>query len=253
MLVWTGETVDNCRRSSHQFLFNIREETALPEDRVAVLDLPSQDEQWDPVNLIHLYKGSGGRVEDWQHEAILLNIAAHVIFRRGYLYTPEERLAVLMPTNAFKAMLERYINVPRPADAAPGKADLPWPRSSLTANLVEYNRHRMPLTPLIVAETITNAGWILKLFLIIATSISATGLTVVDTVWYKPYASAFIEKSNHSIVAASRHKGILFWITDGNTVREFNSMFAALVTRRLIRFQIPRYQVTFGSSCDQTE
>jgi hypothetical protein len=46
-------------------------------------------------------------------------------------------------------------------------------------------------------------------FLTIATTISATGLTVLDTLWYKPYESAFTALEHHSLVASSRQKGIL--------------------------------------------
>ena len=87
---------------------------------------------------------------------------------------------------------------------------------SLYHNILEYNFPAIPgmerrekLTPRIVARTIKKAGWLLQMFLTIATTVSAAGLTVLDTLWYKPYESAFTALEHHSIVASSRQKGIL--------------------------------------------
>jgi hypothetical protein len=72
-----------------------------------------QEQPWDPIHMIHFYKGKGMLIEDWQHEIIIIiNLVAHVVCNRGHLYTPEDRLGILFPTNLFKAMLEKYINYP---------------------------------------------------------------------------------------------------------------------------------------------
>jgi hypothetical protein len=210
------------------------EETLLPPDHGGLLGQENHQEQpWDPIHLIHLYMGKGLRIEDWQREdiiIIIINLVAQVVRNRGHRYTPEDRLGVLFPTNLFKSMLEKFFNYPRPADVLPGRADLPLLDKSLIDNIREFNYpsvqgavdHHPPLTVEMVADTIREAGWLLQSFLTLATTISATGLTFVDTLWYKPYESDFAAMDNHSIVAASRQKGILIWVTDCNT-RSFNS------------------------------
>ena len=91
---------------------------------------------------------------------------------------------------------------------------------------------RDELTPSIVAKSIKRAGWLLQNFITIATTISATGLTVLDTLWYKPYESAFTALEHHSIVASSRQTGILMWATDCNGLLGFDSRLFSLAARR---------------------
>jgi hypothetical protein len=136
-------------------------------------------------------------------------------------------------TRIRNALLDALVNVPRPGDAAPGADELPMWNRSLLDNIRALNKERLPLQPYMVVETIRNSGWILRPFVTIATSISATGLTAVDTIWYKPYASRFTEKANRSIVAGSRQKGMLVWVTDANTVLDFKQQTGGTLCQAL--------------------
>jgi hypothetical protein len=94
-------------------------------------------------------------------------------------------------------MINKHVNLRRPSVINGATDNLPILGKSLYRNILEYNFPAFPgverqekLTPRIVAKTIKKAGWLLQNFMTIATTVSATGLTVLDTLWYKPYESA---------------------------------------------------------------
>ena len=165
---------------------------------------------------------------------------AQKIASRGHLYTPEDHLGILVPTNALKALIFKHLEVGRPSIINDTTEKLPNLETSLYHNIREYNfptitgveRQREELTPMLIAQTIRTAGWLLQNFITVATTISATGMTVLDTLWYKPYESEFTALEHHSIVASSRQTGILIWATDVNSLLGFNERFCSLAVRR---------------------
>ena len=61
-----------------------------------------------------------------------------------------------------------------------------------------------PVRPANIVWALKHSGWIFAGYLVVATSIASTEVTFTDTIWFKPYASPFTEKTNHSVVACTR-------------------------------------------------
>ena len=92
-------------------------------------------------------------------------------------------------------------------------------------------RDSEPVRPANIVCALTHNGWIFAGYLAVATSISSTGVTFTDTIWFKPNASPFTEMNNHSVVACTRARGLLFVITNVNTLANFSRRFVALAVK----------------------
>ena len=106
--------------------FDFGEETSLPTNHGLVgSHMDDRQPPWNPIHLIHIYKGKGKQIQEPQHEIIIIEIRSHMIVSRGHQYTPEEHLEVLVPRNAFKAMINKHVNLRRPSVINDATENLP--------------------------------------------------------------------------------------------------------------------------------
>ena len=120
--------------------FDFGVETSLPTNHGWIgSHMDNRQPPWDPIHLIHIYKGKGRQILDSQHEVIIIEILSHLIVSRGHLYTPEDHLGVLVPTNALKALIFKYVNLRRPSIINDATENLPNLGKSLYHNILEYN------------------------------------------------------------------------------------------------------------------
>ena len=82
-----------------------------------------------------------------------------------------------------------------------------------------------------VAQALLKNGLIFSGALVVSTTMAATGVTFLDSLWFKPYASAFTEKLHHSVVATSRARGMMAIATNANTIRNYNKQFITLAVK----------------------
>ena len=126
-----------------------------------------------------------------------------------------------------------YLSKAKPALDYQDHASLPDHSLDLLTNIriLTGVRATEPVRPANIVWALNHNGWIFAGYLAVATSISSTGVTFTDTIWFKPYASPFTEKNNHSVVACTRARGLLFVVTNVNTLANFSRRYVALAVK----------------------
>ncbi len=183
------------------------------------------------INAIHIHTGKGKKLSDGHQFWVMIYLIAEMIVQRGDRYNFKDQLGILVPTNGLKKMLNDLLIAAKPFQE--WSESLPHESLSLKANIRQVNglSPLQDFTTFHVTQALVNYGWIFSGALVVSTTMAATGVTFLDSLWFKPYASAFTEKLHHSVVATSRAEGILVIATNVNTVRNYNKQFITLAVK----------------------
>ncbi len=133
----------------------------------------------------------------------MIYLIAEMIVQRGNRYKGDDQLGILVPTNGLKKMLNDLLTAAKPYQDPYDQ--LPNPEWSLAQNIRQISGigDWEELSAYHVAQALLYSGWIFTGALVVSTNMAATGVTFMDSLWFKPYASIFTEKLHHSVVALS--------------------------------------------------